>query len=392
MTEVRQKVLTYAQDAGGARAILPVVSRLLREQTLLVQSVVHAKAVALFESEGIPASVFERLGYAVPLSEGDALHLLRRFAPNLLFCSTSHPRDPSNGRLLKAARKADIPTVAILDHWKGMERFREKSDGTPGYAPDLLGVMDQEAHAACVKVGLSREYVRVVGHPYLEELSCDRQWQDHHRVAMLKRKAGLDPAGMVVLLCSEIVHAHRYHDSCGPGCTPLSEVRIRGARLIDVVRQAVDRLVFKLNCPVELALRRHPAEDTGPHNGVLLLSHNVMSDVQAVALSTIVLGLSSMPLIEASVLGKPAASLAFFDGWNPTRVFFDSLTWAVQPFFTVLKRPEELSHFLADACSGYSRRGLPPEYAETLLRGSIDRCIELIKAGLSVSSQSRGRM
>lgn len=109
-----------------------------------------------------------------------------------------------------------------------------------------------------------------------------------------------------------------------------------------------------------------------------------VSDVEAVALATVVLGLSSMPLIEAAVMGTPTASLAFFDGWRPACTFYDDAAWEAQTFFPVLSEGDELEAWLTSALAGCVTKTLSPAYAQEFLLGATDRCVNLVRAGLGL--------
>lgn len=385
MSLVQAKLLTYAQDVGGARLILPVIHRLLEDNSLAVSVLANGKAASLLGNSGLPVSCFVSRGSSVPLTISEGTRLMDELAPDVVFAATSHPKDPTNGRLIAAARSMDIPTIAVLDHWKGRERFAETAEGSLVFAPELLGVMDQETRWAYVAAGMAPNRVCIVGHPYLEQIARDRdKYQATGYLASLRQRAGLDPSRPVILFCSEFVHDHSFHDPCAASCIPLSQVRVGPARLIDVVLKAAESLGPRMNLPFELALRPHPNEPQEPIPGMRIIDQDAMSDVEAVAMASVVVGAGSMPLIEAAVLGKPAASLAFFDDWHPSRVFYDLQAWDAQPFFSVLGSPEELAVFLSNVLDGCGSRSLPSDYAEELLCGAADRCVSLLQAGLAL--------
>lgn len=376
-------VMVSAQELGGARAILPVLQQLGRLPGIRLRIVAQGPAVKLFEQERIPAEPLARFGRPLPLSEAVAASVVRSVGPDLLLAPLSHPRDPSSGRLIQAARVIGIPTIGLLDQWKGWNRFREVPNGPTVFAPDVLGVMDRRTQAVFIRQGWTADQVPVVGHPYLERLHERRSWlNDREQRAQLRRRAGLEPEARVVLFCSEIVHDHGYHDPCGAGCRPLGEMPVSGGPLLETVREAVESL--KTDAPHHLILRSHPNEPKSL-SGFRTLSEGILSDEEAVAQADVVLGLSAMPLIEAAILGRPAASLAYFDGWHPGRAFVDETAWDTQPFFRVLARAEELSGFLDVALSGGGGRRLPPAYEQEVLIGATERCLGLIMAELGIS-------
>lgn len=388
MSRAKPLILVYAQDLGGARSILPVVRRLLQDETLSVKVIVHGRAVALFRQEGVPADPLESIEPALPLTLATATRLVTRLAPALLFASSSHPRDPSNGYLIWAAREAGIPTVALVEHWKGWERFRPSPGEAMLFVPGLLGVPDRLAYELYVAEGLRPEAVRIVGHPYLEQIVRERdQWCEAARVASLKARMGIGRNDSVVLFCSETIHDHEYHSFCRKSCVPLTEVFIKGKRIMTWLQETVAKQATDSGRVLHLVVRPHPNQKTLPCPGVQVLDQEAFSDVEAVALSMAVLGLSTMPLVEAGVLGKSAASLAFFDGWHPSRVFFKPSLWERQPFFSVLTKAEQLGNFLASSLAGENTRRLPLAFEQEVLAGSTERCLNLLKSSLCLVNQ-----
>lgn len=383
MIRTRGKILAYAHEVGGARAMLPVLRRLLCDGDCSLVIIASQKAGSVLTVAGLPIILVTELDCSIPVDEVGALRLLERFLPDLLLCSASNSRDPSSGNLVVTARGLGIASVGIVDHWKGSERFRRGANGPLDFLPDKLAVIDEHSHAAYRAQGVPADRLIIVGHSYLEQISKERDaWLVPARVTRLKRQAGLEPDRHVVLFCSELVHDHGYHSSCGEACLPLSHMKVEGQCLRDLLEGCIREFSAYSGWTLELLERMHPNERDEPLWGARRIDQSAMTDTETVAMASVVLGLSSMPLFEAAVLGIPAASLAFFDGWSPSRVYFDERTWAEQRFFRVLYDFWDLRVFLRETLLGRggNRSGLVPPNA--VFDGATDRCAALIKSSL----------
>lgn len=305
MSPVRPRVLVYAQDAGGARAIAPVVERLVDSGLWETQVLAHLFAVGIFRESGISAEELRVVAGGVPLTEGDARRLLSNFSPDALFCTTSNNLfDPSNGVLVAAARELAIPSLGLMDHWKGWSRFHEKNRDF-GFLPNRLGVIDEWSVVRGTREGIAPGRMVAVGHPRLESLFRSAEG--------LPRR----PEGWREFSSSEFV--------CTLFTQPVAGLREEEEAvlrpLLEEGRSETIRKVFR-RCAAyaERTGRKgrfmvclHPREQAMAEVGMSLLGEAV-ADSRSSALelafsSHAVFGIDSMILFEAMFSGVPAAGL-----------------------------------------------------------------------------------
>lgn len=366
----RRRLLAFAQDAGGARALAPVVRRLLGSPGWEVLTVTHLFADEVFREAGLEAAPLAERADEAPLGPGGASRLLEREAPAALVCTASENRyDPSNGELIRAAGRAGVPSFALMDHWKGWGRLH----GEPGdfrYLPALLGVIDRASFERGVREGIPPGRMAVVGHPHLESLSAAR---GGNREA-IRSALGVSP--------EEFVCAFFSQPAVGASAGgPLVRSLLEG-KSGEAVGVVVHRLLSRLGGEGRRArflIRLHPRERAGGSRpslppGAEWADESVPAlDIARAA--DLVLGLDSMILYEALVCGRPVLSLRF-GGFTEVPGAFEGDPGLLPRGWSLA----EVDAFVEDQLMGKAPRGgagypLPtgsPGACEQAIRGLIE--------------------
>lgn len=390
-----KKLLVYGQDVGSVRVMLPVVKQLVTDRRFDVTVMGSGTAAEVFRHGGVSSLVL-RNGNSLPLTDAAARRLIQSYSPDAMLCGASHLRDPTNARLINACRMLGIRTLALLDHWKNLERFTPSSSVKDSPALDLLGVMDTPVKEALVRLGLKRDRIFVVGHPYLEEIYRKRRTLlSRMHTSAVRRRIGIEPNEILVLCCSEMLHAHGVSQACQPGCTSLFEVRVHGASLLAQVTEAARRVSEVTGRHCRVVLRPHPFEREHRRPlrrpGVDLMDHAVCSDIEAVATADVVIGISAMPMIQAYVLGKPVVSVAFPVVRKRQGDYAQRFLWKSGETFSVVRSCDALRCLLeAVACGRWQHSGLTPQ-VRLVLRDATGRAVRLLERALRENtSRTRG--
>jgi hypothetical protein len=347
------QVLIYAQDRGGAQ-ILALVARQLQQDGngLEQRTLVHPLAAPVFQSLRVPSRSLRDMGHIPPLSQVQAEALLREAGATHLVCTVSSPYlDRTNENFILAARSLGIPSLGLLDHWKGFDRFLDDEGRLRG-EPDHLGCIDSYCFEKLVALGLKPEALHLVGHPYLEF------------VAAQGAAAPATDGATAILLVSQPKTVDRSFD--GIFFLPYGKERV-----IDVLARELAALAASV--PLIYRYRHHPKE-----NGRHLLPEGLLSDGSADWEAArqryhIFVGLDSMALVEAAVAGKFCVILDFpaFAGLSDGVVPYD--------FGVKVKNQDELAKALEDAVSR-RRQGFQGKPIKGLtLQGSLNRTLKLLQ-------------
>lgn len=381
---MRPSLLVYGQDVGGARILLPVVKRLRRDRAGRVTVLGTEAACEVFHSGGVPCRTLEVAGLGSPIGEGKALRWMASLSPDVYVGDAGHLRDRTAVRLMAACRRLGVPTLALLDHWKNLDRFQDRNGDGFRHAPDILGVMDRATGRVLEHLGLEKDRIRVVGHPYLEEIYRARKrllagdW-----VVSLRRRIGVPREAMLVLCCSEMLHVHGPDVSCTHRCKPLFQNVASGGSALDAVRLAAEQASEWSGRPVVVALRPHPFERrlsaVTSEPRIPLLDDRICSDMEAVAAADVVAGLTAMPLIQAYVLGKPVISLSQLWLIEGARDPSEEFHWDVHRTFIVVRNWRALARTLAGLARARRRAAGLNTRVRTVLRDATGRAVRLVR-------------
>lgn len=253
------QVAVVARDPGAAAALAPV-ARALRDLGIHTGTfALTPAAAAAFARGGI-----ESVGGSPP--RADVL---------LSGTSTMPARDAA---LWAAARAGGSRVVVLIDHWTYLV---ERLAGT---LPDLICVIDCESRAVMMSDGVPGERIVAVGHPALDEV--------------LKRAPSLKGArdGRVAFVSEPL--------SLLPEPPPMDE-RAAAAML--------DRALVA--APAPLLVRAHPREDLEEvmrrfaSREPATVEPLVGDPLPPLARVSAILGMGSMLLVEAALMGTPVAAV-----------------------------------------------------------------------------------
>ena len=362
-------VLVYAQDAGGARAVSPVVKRLVRSRKHRLRVVAHLFAREVFQEQDIEAVHLDALADWLPLSVEGARGLLSRFSPDAMFCALSNNEyDPSNGRLVAAARELGIPSFALMDHWKGWGRVHG-GEKDFAYLPDALGVIDEWSRERGMAEGIPPGRMTVVGHPRLDVLRSRKR-----RGAEEFRKArGVRKGDFVCALFTQPVFVRR---GGRLAVRPFLEGE-RAGIVADALRCCEEK-IRETGREAKFFVSLHPKEieewkaDASPLPGATIDAG--ASSLEIACGSDLVLGFDSMILYEAMYCGRPTISLRL-DSLSGVPGFFEDSPGVLQEARSLAEFAELLYSWLVKRELGALRRA---PIDEPQLR-SVDSCVGVLE-------------
>ncbi len=202
--------------------------------------------------------------------------------------------------LWRLAKADGVPSLAWLDQWTNLER-RFKAG-----RPEWVAAIDAAQRNDLVALGFASNRVLVVGQPYLFRLCGPAQPRYDSKPSS---------TGALALLYVSEPYSRDY-------ALGLQEsVGFDEFDVFDVVHRAATRALKKSSeLRIDVAIKLHPYEEAGPYRQRLAaLAHDPRLNLrliaggesgrQAAAWSDIVVGVSSILLLEAMLLEKPTLSL-----------------------------------------------------------------------------------
>ena len=302
---IRPKVLVAAREAGGAAGLAPVARTLVHDHDCGIVAIAADTASGPFERLGLPLNAFPEWPTADQVAA-----LLERERPTAVLTGTSIYPD-ADAILWDGAAKRGIPTVAFVDHWCNyVERFSHRRPFDS--LPDRIAVLDATAAKALTDAGCPRP-IDVTGHPYFDHLRTVLAGVDR---GMARRELGVDGERDVIVFASQPEESDYgtalNHEPHGL----YSETEVAG-----IVRKACAEVV----AGALLVIKLHPLQDLHAHDELAFATDRPQTRVlrsypspQLIMAADVVLGMTSMFLAEAALMGVPTISVRPGGGVSPT--------------------------------------------------------------------------
>ena len=305
MASTPKNILSFAREAGGAAAIGPVCREMKRlgwNLWLLAKS----PGLDVFKRQELDPEEYS--GF-----HGPSLDRLVRerwgTMPDAVFTSAASlpVLDMTERYLWQWARERKIPSLALLDQWQNYAlRFSGPEPGQElKWLPDRILVMDETARREMIAEGLPDDRIVITGQPAFDEIRRS-QTERESRVEEFRQRVGLPEGGRTVVFAAERLKEH-FGEKLG--YDEDTTLRFLG----DVLHSA---MVLGPSRP-SLLVKLHP--QNGPEDFAwcrnewsglkIRFCASELTALETIAAADLVVGMSSVMLLESILCGKPTVSL-----------------------------------------------------------------------------------
>ncbi|MGO9952142.1 MAG: hypothetical protein ACLPN1_08010 [Dissulfurispiraceae bacterium] len=283
-------IIVVARQAGTANAFIPLLEE-IHERDFNVKTFAFAHAHKLFAENKISSTLIERFDNST-LSDVNE--------PSLLLTGTSEFSDEDN-LFWQWARSKKIPSMAFVDSWVSYwQRFTPAENALNRflYTPDFIAVLDQFMYDRMVQNGCDKKLLVITGSPAFDDL---RDYVPKEKENIIRK------------------HGDNYFLFIGEPFNSVtfggSEKDTRGYTEMEVLALTAEVLKYIGQQQFKLVFRPHPR---GGHSddvhSLINRSSNIVLETgftsrDLVACAKTVVGMTSMLLFEASVMGIPAISI-----------------------------------------------------------------------------------
>ncbi len=358
-------VLFFVEDPGPANFVSPLIGPLQKRG---VYAIVAAAGWArlVLQERGIH---FESMA---DMSTED---LLRRFKPRLIVVGSAGNHNPLTAALVRLARRGGVPTVGVVDaRMNARERWRGGSRDPLRYAPQWLLVPDQWTAHAFEELGFSSRRIIAAGHPHYDYVrSARRRLSAQGRQAMAANLfPGLAAGQRILTFVTEGSARVRAREG-QPAQTYRWPVLPRRLGRVETALAALLLGVKKLADKPYLVLCLHPKDRRGdymPYTSQFDLVREREPLLELFYASDLVVGLSSMALAEAVLLGCPVLSIL------PRA---EERVW-LPPLVAQAARCVSVQAELDEALVALMARRLPSKPVAPVDRGAADRVLDWLQS------------
>lgn len=313
---MNKKILLFSRDPGGANTIIPIVMPLKEKG---YETKLFGKDVALEKYLKADLSSFDIMNYIKNTDLINIEKFLMQEKPDFIITGTSAD-DFTEKYIWKAAEKLGIPSFAILDQWinygirfskyKTSEIREYNNDKKHHYLPSKILLMDDHAKNEAVKNGLEPSRIIVTGQPYFETIIKKKEKTSSETIKKIREKMGIDETSFVITFASEPVSIDYNNSENYWGFNERTIIK-ETLESIKMVSSGYRKKIYFI-------IRPHPREDIDSYKDLILLFKNEKIDFivdrnsdswDLILTSDLILGMSSMFLIESVILGKSVISV-----------------------------------------------------------------------------------
>ncbi|MGE3556392.1 MAG: hypothetical protein AB7M93_26180 [Candidatus Obscuribacterales bacterium] len=310
--EDRADVLLFVEDPGACNYLKDVPGRLADS---------GIRAALLATGAGVEYLNSRQGKYTEIAPDADVEALLENYGPDLVIVGTSETRDSLAHKLVDRCRREGIVSVGAVDMEANAEhRFRGLTETPLAHAPDWLLVPDESCKKEYERLGFPGERAVIAGHPHFDFV---RSVATSFDTALRRDILGSSPdeRRIVTFICEGYDQLNRSATMRSPEYTLFgrgdSEFRtvIVLEELIDAIRETQPRPF--------LVMRLHPkmTDEVEAYEEEVDYVSRRENPLELLAASDLVVGMTSMLLHEAAIMGKPTLSVlprAMETIWLPT--------------------------------------------------------------------------
>lgn len=312
-------IVAVAHDAGGARALQPVVAE-LRQRGQPVIGLAAGPAISVWTGE----SSFTHVEKAADEMAEAAISSFLQQQNCVLLLSAAGLYNQIEHTARLAAKGLALPIVAVLDSWFNYrERFERTQAGKLSTSPpDTVCVIDALTQQEMQRAGFPN--VILTGHPDMERTIRLLRQAPQEKALQWRAQAGISPESLLLTFFSDpfFTGPNRAFYS-GPGAIMRPDGQgLYGYTVEDVLPKflsALDEALAKAGTTeVELVIRPHPSEHEAVLQGILASYEPTHYRVRLtregtsldwITASDAVVGMMTIALLQAALAGKPSISL-----------------------------------------------------------------------------------
>ncbi|MBI3096112.1 MAG: hypothetical protein HYY97_14690 [Rhodocyclales bacterium] len=299
-------ILLFAEDpsaANYAALLLPEFARQGWTARLYASAVacgwLHSRDIAFTEVAG----------------GTDAKSLLRELNPRCVLIGTAENPETFGLHLIDAAHTVGIPAVAFIDAlMSAAYRFRGTTSDPLAHAPDRLLVPDSKTLEAFVNLGYPQECIAVCGHPqYDQTRSLAAQWEIEGGTAAFRKGLFPDvaPGRKILTFISEGALRYELLPKRTIGEYGFAGRGVDKGRTKIILEEVLDAVAGMVERPY-VVFRAHPIEqpeDYVEYGDEIDRFSSGGSPLELVFASDLTVGMTSMLLLEAALLGRPTLAV-----------------------------------------------------------------------------------
>ena len=308
----RKRILVCSRDPGGTNAVVQLIGPL---RALGYEVAVYGKdaAIPIYRKQGIECTGITEVLPVVTAES--AAELSKKVSADMILTGTSS-EDFTERCFWQAAERNGIPSFAVLDQWVNYAlRFLPQGETAENHVPtngslilpSTLFIMDEFAKREMRDLGMEENRLVVTGQPFFDYVRESGDRYSAEDIRNLRRTLMGGKPGVLIVFASQPISKLYRENGLGEDYWGYTEKTILGniAHCLDVLAESSDSAIT-------LVVRLHPKEDVvsqegerpGERGGIRWVFDRDTDSNLLLKASDLVIGMFSMVLLEAAILGK----------------------------------------------------------------------------------------
>jgi hypothetical protein len=253
-------------------------------------------------AEGYAKSIFDSKG----IEYFDIRNIETNLEADNVFVLGSQINTSRTAELIKSFFDKNIKTIFLFDHWCNYSKHFTLPNGSFAL-PTRIFVMDEYVKSKLIKLGIDESIIRIVGYPGIEFEVNQVKGIISHKKQEIEKKIGVAFGEKIILLALEPLSED----------FPVESLNYDEYSITLLVHQAIQELESE---NIQLVVRLHPRQSKSKYsefvkakrlNGKIIICPEKVSLAESLSIADMVIGMYSVFLIIALVLGKQTISLQF---------------------------------------------------------------------------------
>src|SRR3990167_6605842 len=299
----RPIIMTVCGDPGGAEAIAPVIK--------IIEADERTKAINYAYRQGADVLTYHGIVNRPLPSKVEVQEVCRLFQEDrvlVLLTATSHNNLNWEKFFIHEARKLGIHSLAVLDFWSNYAVRFSDAEGNLLYMPDKIAVMDDRAQREMIAAGIFAERIMVTGQPAFDALAEYRKPFPVMKQHAIRASMKIQGNELLVVFVSQPLR--KVYGVPGD----VSYLGYDEATVLKNVIYSLEAISKKNHKNITLLIRPHPREAENDfvayHSSqITIITSSVHEGRDCVMASDLVVGMTSVLLVEACYLGCIVVSL-----------------------------------------------------------------------------------
>lgn len=302
-TSLKYNLVVVCSEPGGANALAPVIKKLKRHHEIKVHALANNKASPIWENHNIYHDLIDE-----EISMDKIKTYLKNKSTSLLLTGSSGIYTEQK-RFIKAARFLNIPSIAIMDFWSNyIQRFSD-NNGDLSFMPDIITVIDDKMKDDMINVGFDPEKLIITGNPAHDDLYRWKNLVGSKKIIKIRDDLGIPQNDLMILFASQPLSTLYGTNDSNPLYLGYSEKSV-----LKVLINCLESMQLQVSKKIFLVIRPHPSEKvedyTHIHSNVItIITSTEGYSRDYVIVADIVIGMTTMLLVEACYLDRPVISL-----------------------------------------------------------------------------------